>query len=63
MAKLGEGRDCPALLCAVRPHLKPCARFWVPQYHKDTRVSKEGQEDGEGSGALKILVTEVVTGV
>ena len=35
--QLGTGRDCPALLCTVWPHLEHCMQLWVPQNEKDTK--------------------------
>jgi len=53
---LGEGRDCPTLLCAVWPHLLHWVRVWVPvQGCKTIRVCpKEVSGDDEGSGGQSV---------
>ena len=33
-----EGRGCPAVLCAVRPHRQHCVWFGVPQSKKDIKL-------------------------
>ena len=48
----GEGRDCPAVLCAVRPHLECSVWLWAPQY-KDVRLL----------GSIQMRDTKMVKGL
>ena len=40
--QLGEGRDCPALICTVQPHLQHCVQLWAPP-HQDRKLSESIQ--------------------
>lgn len=39
----GEGKGCPALLCAVRPHLQHWGQGWVPQYNRAIKLLESSQ--------------------
>lgn len=47
---VGEGKDCPALLCTVLSHLKHWIQVWIPQYEKNVKL-------------LQSKATEVVKGL
>jgi len=34
----GTGRDCPALLCTVRPHIEHCVQLWALRFNKDIKL-------------------------
>lgn len=35
---VGEGKDCPAMLCAVLSHLKLWMQVWTPQHEKNVKL-------------------------